>query len=60
MQKILQSRTTWTIVVLFIVNGIGAVHSFIPGALTPIVDGLLSILAIYFHINPSQQYAEVA
>lgn len=54
---ILKSRTTWTIVVLFLVSGVTAIRAFIPTGLQPIIDGVLSLLAIYFHTNPSQNYS---
>lgn len=54
--KILKSRTVWTIVVIFVINGVQAVHSFIPVTYLPAIDGILSIFAVYFKINPSQQY----
>jgi hypothetical protein len=52
----LGSRTFWTIVVLFLVNGVSAIHSSIPAQYLPIVDGVISILAVYFHVTPSQNY----
>lgn len=52
----LKSRTFWTIVVLFLVNGVTAIHSSIPVDALPLVDGFLSILGIYFHVNPSKNY----
>jgi len=58
LKQILKSRTFWTIVALFIINGVSAIHSSIPANLAPIVDGVLGILAVYFHINPSQNYRE--
>lgn len=56
LQLILKSRTTWTVVLIFLVNGVAAIHSFIPAGIEPLVDGVLSLMAIYFHVNPSQQY----
>lgn len=52
----LKSRTVWTVVVLFLVNGVGAIHGYIPAGYLPLVDGILGILAIYFKLSPSQQY----
>lgn len=52
----LTSRTTWTIVALFLFNGISAVSGLVPEAWLPTVNGLLSVLAIYFKVNPSQKY----
>jgi hypothetical protein len=52
----LTSRTFWTVVVLFLVSGVGAIKTFIPTEAQPLVDGFLALLAIYFHLNPSQNY----
>lgn len=52
----LKSRSAWTIVAMFLVGGIGAVHNIIPPSSVGLVDGVLGILAIYFHLNPSQNY----
>jgi len=54
--KLFQSRTVWTIVVLFIINGVGGIRDFIPPNLLPLIDGLLSILAVYFRANPKVDF----
>lgn len=46
--NLLKSRTFWTIVALFVINGVGGVREYIPINLLPIIDGVLGILAIYF------------
>lgn len=63
MQKILNklllalgSRTVWIIVMMFLVNGIQAIRSLLPPYWIPIADAILSLSAIYFHVNPSQTY----
>ncbi len=56
LKQTLKSRTFWTLVVLFLVNGITAIHGSIPSSILPLVDGILGILTVYFHINPSQDY----
>jgi len=56
MSKILNSRTFWTILVMFIIGGTNAITGYIPTALQPIIMGALSLLAVYFKINPSQKY----
>lgn len=48
----LRSRTFWTVVVMFVVNGVTGIREFIPESLLPVVDGVLGLLAIYFRINP--------
>ncbi|MDI6788487.1 MAG: hypothetical protein QME51_08965 [Planctomycetota bacterium] len=50
--KFLRSRTVWTIVVLFIVNGFEGVRELLPGNWLPTVDFFLSAAAIYFRMNP--------
>lgn len=56
MQKLLKSRTFWTIVVTFVIGGVQAISEFMPNNLYLLITGLLSTLAIYFKINPSQRY----
>lgn len=51
-----KSRTVWTVVAMFLVGGVSAVQSFIPVQYTGLVEGVLGLLAMYFHINPSQEY----
>ncbi len=54
MQKIslaLRSRTTWTIVVIFIINGVQGIREFIPPGLLTFVDLALSYAAVYFRVN---------
>lgn len=54
--KILKSRTTWTLVLMFVIGGVDAIATVIPeGVKTPLM-GALSLLAVYFKINPSQKY----
>lgn len=52
----LSSRTTWTLVVLFVINGFSAIQSSIPTQWIEIINPLLGLLAIYFKVNPSQKY----
>lgn len=53
---VFKSRTFWTTVVLFLVNGITAIKGVIPMSILPYVDGVLGLLIVWFHINPSQNY----
>ena len=56
--QVLKSRTFWTLVVMFIINGITGIREHInPGWLTTI-DAILGIVATYLHVNPSQNYHE--
>lgn len=54
--KILKSRTTWTLVVMFLIGGVDAIATFIPEGVKTSLMGVLSLLALYFKINPSQKY----
>jgi hypothetical protein len=54
----LKSRTFWTLVALFIINGINGIHNQIPPALLTLVDVGMTMLATYFHVNPRQNYSE--
>lgn len=61
MYKLLQtikSRTAWTAAVTFVVNTVPQVRSLIPGKYLPLVDAVLGLLVIYFHVNPSQNYGQ--
>jgi hypothetical protein len=56
--KVFKSRTFWTLVALFITNGISGIREQLnPAALTTI-DAVLGLVATYFHVNPSQNYHE--
>ena len=55
MENILKSRTVWTIILLFIINGVSGIRDLIPAGILPIIDALLSILAIYFRIAPKAE-----
>ena len=52
----LKSRTVWTIIVLFVINGVEGIKGYIPVDWLPLINGLLSIAAIYFKVKPSQRY----
>ena len=46
--NLLKSRTFWTIVILFVINGVAGIKEFIPAQALPVIDGILGILTIYF------------
>ena len=59
MQKIIgaiKSRTVWTIIGLVILNGVPSVTNLLPAGCLPYVNDLLGLLAIYFRVNPQQQF----
>ena len=55
LKVMLLSRTVWTVVVLFLINGFTGIKSYIPAQWLPLVNGLLGILAIYFRVNPQAE-----
>ena len=52
----LKSRTVWTLIILFVINGIEPIRESIPGNLLPVIDGVLGILGIYFRVRPKQKF----
>lgn len=54
--KLMKSRTFWTIVFMFVFNGYQAVAGFFTPEVNVVVNGVLSLLATYFKISPSQRY----
>lgn len=52
----LGSRTVWTVVVMFLIGGVQAITSVIPAGIETPLMGVLGIIAIYFKVNPSQNY----
>lgn len=56
----LKSKTVWTIAALFVVGGIQNTTQVMPVDLAHAVNGVLALLAIYFKLNPSQDYGQKA
>lgn len=52
----LRSKTVWTIVVMFIIGGTNGIVGLIPESSVIYVQGVLSLLAMYFKVNPSENY----
>lgn len=50
--KAIQSRTVWTIALMFIIGGVQAVEGILPADAFIALNGALSILAAYFRLNP--------
>lgn len=49
--NILKSRTFWTLVVMFVVNGYAAISGHVPAGADTIVNFALTSLATYFHVD---------
>jgi len=54
--KYLKSRTVWSAIVIILVNGVPAIQDLIPPNWLPVVNAVLGLLAIYFRVNPRQQF----
>ena len=50
----LRSRTFWTAVVMLVLNLIP--HAPVSQDLKDLINGALTLLITYFHLNPSQNY----
>jgi len=51
----LRSRTVWTVIALFIINGVAGIRGYIPSDWLPLIDGILGLLAIYFRVTPQAE-----
>lgn len=47
-----RSKTFWTIAVTFIISGTNGIQGLLPAWSLIYVQGLLSLLAAYFHVAP--------
>lgn len=56
LQKLLSSRTVWTLVFMFVFNGFQSIAGSLPSGVNDIVNLLLTVLAGYFKLNPTQTY----
>lgn len=52
----LSSRTVWTVAAMFVISGTNGIMGLIPSGDIVYVQGFLSLLAVYFRLNPSQSY----
>lgn len=41
---------------MFVIGGLQAIHPMIPAQFTALIDGVLGLAAVYFHVTPSQNY----
>lgn len=52
----LKSKTIWSLIALFVINGIGGVHDSIPAVYLPFIDAVIAFVGIYGRINPVQKF----
>jgi hypothetical protein len=50
--KALKSRTVWTVVLLFVINGVDGIRDVLTEEAYTSINTVLSILAVYFRVNP--------
>lgn len=55
---LIKSRTFWTVVATFVVVGGNSIVPLLSPAWQGTIMGILSIVTVYFHVNPSQQYSQ--
>jgi hypothetical protein len=53
---ILKSRTIWTLVFMFVFNGFAAISGQLDPQVVTLINVLLTTLAGYFKLTPSQSY----
>ena len=56
MYSLLKSRTVWTVIFMFLVGGGNALVPVLPASIQATAMAVLSALAMYYHVNPSQTY----
>lgn len=56
-QSLLKSRQFWTIIILFIINGIAGIRENIPDGAMAYIDSILGLLIIWFRISPKQDFS---
>jgi hypothetical protein len=49
--KAIQSRTIWTIAVMFLIGGVQALQPIMDAETYVLLNGLMSLLAGYFRLN---------
>lgn len=61
MTKIIQtlsSRTAWTTVIMFLINTVPLIEGSLSPQWKALVDAILGLMIVYFHLNPSQNYTQ--
>jgi len=58
LQKLVKSRTVWTVVVMFVIGGFQAVEPFMSPQVFLFVNGALTLVATHFKMKPSQDYKD--
>lgn len=56
-KKVFKSRTVLTIVLMFVIGGFQAVEPFLTQDVFMMVNGFLSVLAVYFRIDPRVDFS---
>ena len=54
----LRSRTVLAVILLFVIGGIQAISDFLPQSIYLLVEGILSLFAIYFRVKPRVNFNE--
>lgn len=51
----LRSKTVWTFIVLFILNGVEGVRDSIPANVMEVLNPILTLAGMYFRVNPKSR-----
>ena len=54
--QVFKSRTIWTLVIMFLINGVNGLTGMVNNDIITIINVVLTALAGYFKLNPSQSY----
>lgn len=58
LKNIVLSRTVWTIITIFVINGVAGIQEYIPEAWLSLINAVLSALAIYFRTSQKRDMNE--
>ncbi|KKN17883.1 hypothetical protein LCGC14_0961420 [marine sediment metagenome] len=53
---ILKSRQMWTVLLLFVINGVDGIRELISPSFLTLLDSVLGFLVIYFRVKPKQEF----
>jgi hypothetical protein len=51
-----KSRTFWTVVLLICLNTVPELKGLVSQNALDVINGILGLIATYFHVSPSQEY----
>ncbi|MDP3795073.1 MAG: hypothetical protein Q8R13_04045 [bacterium] len=58
--QIFKSRTVWTLIAMFAINGFAAVQEEMPREYLPVINAVVMAAGIYFRVYPRQRFGAAA